>query len=57
MSVSTMADCKSEVLPDDKKTAFDWCRDGSLAALKKLVTKENVDNKDEIGRVPYSECS
>lgn len=52
-----MADCKSEVLPDDKKTAFDWCRDGSLAALKKLVTKENVDNKDEIGRVPYSECS
>ena len=45
--VSTLASSQEEeVIPDDKKTVFDWCKEGNISSLTELVTESNVNNKD-----------
>ena len=61
-SVSRYAEEKEEVVPDDQKTAFDWCKEGHVTRLAAMVTEDNINEKDEqvsrIRNVEYctSEC-
>ena len=45
--VSTMAREDEEVVPDDQKTAFDWCKEGNVARLVAMVTELTINVKDE----------
>lgn len=45
--VSTLANLgEKEVIPDDKKTVFDWCKEGNVSKLAELVTENNINDKD-----------
>lgn len=46
--VSTLATSNIEVIPDNEKCIFDWCKENQLEKLKKcLENGENINQKDE----------
>ena len=45
-SVSTLMN-SAEAIPDEKKTIFDWCKEGHIAKLSSMLTKTNVNSPDE----------
>ena len=46
-SVSRLAEEVEEVLPDDQKSVFDWCKEGNATRLAAMVTEKNINKKDE----------
>ena len=46
-SVSRYAEETEEVIPDDQKNVFDWCKEGHVTKLAAMVTEENINEKDE----------
>jgi len=44
-AVSTMSD--KEEIPDDKKTIFDWCREGNTDKVTSLLKDTDTNIKDE----------
>ena len=46
--MSTLAGMDAEEsLADDKKTLFDWCKEGDMKKLRALVTESNVNQTDD----------
>lgn len=45
-AVSTLMN-NSEVIPDENKSVFDWCKEGNEARLLTMVTTTNVNQLDE----------
>ena len=43
VSVSSMAGIEEDILPDDQKTAFDWCKDGKLDPMKEVISQSKMD--------------
>ena len=47
-AVSTLAGCDTEeALTDDKKTMFDWCKEGNEKKLRSLLSDTNVNQTDQ----------
>ncbi len=47
-AVSTLAGCHTEeALTDDKKTIFDWCKEGNENKLQSLLSDTNVNQTDQ----------
>jgi len=44
-AVSTMSD--KEEIPDDKKTIFDWCREGNTDKVTLLLKDTEINIQDE----------
>ena len=44
--MSTLAGGEAEDIPDEEKTVFDWCKEGSVAKLESVVSKECINTKD-----------
>jgi len=44
-AVSTM--CDKENIPDDKKTIFDWCREGNTDKVTLLLKDTDINIQDE----------
>lgn len=44
-----------ETIADDKKTLFDWCKEGDIKKLRSLVTGANVNLTDD--QVMYFLCT
>ena len=60
VSVSSMATTEEDLLPDNQKTAFDWCKDGKLEPMRKCMNEKKVDSNssdDEGNRVIYQEMN
>ncbi len=45
-AVSTMANQEKE-LADEDKNIFDWCKEGDLAQVRKLLANTDINHKDE----------
>lgn len=45
-AVSTLMN-NAEVIPDEKKTIFDWCKEGHTEKLSAMLTKTNINSTDE----------
>lgn len=44
--VSTLMN-NMEVIPDEKKTVFDWCKEGDVTRLSGMLTESNINSLDE----------
>lgn len=44
-----MIEGREDAIDDRDKDVYDWCRDGDLIQLKRLVTRDNINLPDEIG--------
>ena len=46
--MSTLAGGEEEEkdTPDNEKTVFDWCKEGSVSKLNELVTDDCINSKD-----------
>ncbi len=44
---------KEEIIPDNQKTIFDWCREGDLDKIKDCLKHNDIDQIDEQVRVYY----
>lgn len=51
IGVSTMCPPEENAMKDEDKTIFDWCIDGNLAEVERVLTsgKQAVDQKDTEG--------
>ena len=39
---------KTEVIPENQKTMFDWCKEGNLSGLKRcMLNGEDINRRDE----------
>lgn len=45
--VSTLMSNAEEVIPDENKSAFDWCKEGHVTKLASVVVETNVNMLDE----------
>ena len=46
MSTLAGGDSEDKDIPDEEKTAFDWCKEGHVTKLESLVTDECINSKD-----------
>ena len=48
VSVSTLSHTEDNI-PDDKKSIFDWCKEGNIKMVSKCLTTDkcDVNTKDE----------
>ena len=46
MSTLAGGDSGDSDIPDDEKTAFDWCKEGHVTKLESMVTNDSINSKD-----------
>ena len=44
--VSTLMN-HTEVIPEENKNVFDWCKEGQVSRLAPLLSETNINSKDE----------
>jgi len=50
LAVSTLrGDDDDDVISDANKSVFDWCKEGNAKKMGALLTRENINSKDEQG--------
>ena len=46
MSTLAGGDSGDSDIPDEEKTAFDWCKEGHVTKLESLVADDSINSKD-----------